>query len=152
MQVISRRGTALLDEIGTQAADSYFGRVASNGGDWFELVVITDHLDMRTGSWIFMSPHWIKRSSLTIQYLVGPAAERLLLYPKTYPAISVTTHPQDDWWINVQANNTADGLYIEVTILRSTATTGRLHQKCRQRSIFGLGAKASSSRSQPVRK
>lgn len=29
------------------ATDSHFGRVLGNGGDWFELVVATDHLDMR---------------------------------------------------------------------------------------------------------
>jgi len=40
-------GTAFEDEDGGYADDSYFGRVQGNGGDWFELVVITDHLDMR---------------------------------------------------------------------------------------------------------
>ncbi|MHC5090476.1 MAG: hypothetical protein ACYSOJ_02440 [Planctomycetota bacterium] len=40
-------GTLAADDAGGRASDSYFGRVAENGGDWFELVVITDHLDMR---------------------------------------------------------------------------------------------------------
>ena len=40
-------GTAMADESGGRAYDTYFGRVLGNGGDWFELVVITDHLDMR---------------------------------------------------------------------------------------------------------
>ena len=40
-------GDAAADEDGGRASDCYFGRVQGNGGDWFELVVITDHLDMR---------------------------------------------------------------------------------------------------------
>src|SRR5262245_27588252 len=40
-------GTATTDEDGGAAADAAFGRVLGNGGDWFELVVIADHLDMR---------------------------------------------------------------------------------------------------------
>ncbi len=40
-------GTAAVDEDGGAAADPAFGRVLGNGGDWFELVVIADHLDIR---------------------------------------------------------------------------------------------------------
>ena len=40
-------GDAAADERQGRACDSYFGRVEGNGGDWFELVVVTDHLDMR---------------------------------------------------------------------------------------------------------
>jgi len=32
------------------ASDAFFGRVAGNGGDWMELLVATDHLDMRNWS------------------------------------------------------------------------------------------------------
>ena len=40
-------GDSSADESGGRASDSYFGRVRGNGGDWFELVVIKDHLDIR---------------------------------------------------------------------------------------------------------
>jgi len=40
-------GDALFDDDGGFAADSFFGRVEGNGGDWFELVVVRDGLDMR---------------------------------------------------------------------------------------------------------
>ena len=40
-------GTAAADEDGGAAADPAFGRVLGNGGDWFELVVVADHLDIR---------------------------------------------------------------------------------------------------------
>ncbi|HRP62845.1 MAG TPA: hypothetical protein PK400_06100 [Phycisphaerales bacterium] len=41
------------DENGGQAADMFFGRVQGNGGNWFELVVTGENVDMR--GW---SLHW----------------------------------------------------------------------------------------------
>jgi hypothetical protein len=32
---------------GGTGADSFFGKIEGNGGNWFELLVIDDHLDMR---------------------------------------------------------------------------------------------------------
>ena len=43
-------GTATVDGEGNTtnlASDTYFGRVEGNGGDWIELVVVADHLDIR---------------------------------------------------------------------------------------------------------
>lgn len=40
-------GTLPADLDGGQAADPAFGRTLGNGGDWFELVVVADHLDAR---------------------------------------------------------------------------------------------------------
>lgn len=40
-------GTQAADAAGGQAADAQFGRVLGNGGNWLELVVIADNLDMR---------------------------------------------------------------------------------------------------------
>jgi hypothetical protein len=40
-------GTAATDAQGGTAADAFFGRVAGNGGSWFELIVGIDGLDMR---------------------------------------------------------------------------------------------------------
>jgi len=40
-------GDASLDQDGGAAEDAFFGRVEGNGGNWFELVVVTDGLDMR---------------------------------------------------------------------------------------------------------
>ncbi len=37
-------GDALMDDNGGTASDSFFGRVAGNGGDWLELVVVGDGL------------------------------------------------------------------------------------------------------------
>lgn len=40
-------GTLQADEDGGQAGDVFFGRILGNGGSWFELVVVADHVDMR---------------------------------------------------------------------------------------------------------
>ncbi len=40
-------GTATADATGGQAEDQTFGRVVGNGNNWIELVVTTDHLDIR---------------------------------------------------------------------------------------------------------
>jgi hypothetical protein len=40
-------GTLELDEDGGQAGDVFFGRVLDNAGDWIEVIVVQDHLDMR---------------------------------------------------------------------------------------------------------
>ncbi|MAT81232.1 MAG: hypothetical protein CMJ29_06250 [Phycisphaerae bacterium] len=40
-------GDGVADEDGEFASDTYFGRQLANGGDWFEMVVIQDGLDMR---------------------------------------------------------------------------------------------------------
>ncbi|MFM1866926.1 MAG: hypothetical protein RL591_334 [Planctomycetota bacterium] len=50
-------GTSKADIDGGFASDSYFGRVLGNGGNWFELVVIEDGLDMR--GWTL---EWSKRT------------------------------------------------------------------------------------------
>jgi hypothetical protein len=46
-----RGGTATLDSNGGTAADPFFGRVLGNGGNWFEMVVGVDGLDLR--GWTF---------------------------------------------------------------------------------------------------
>ena len=46
-------GTATVDANGGASVDTHFGRVLGNGGNWMELVVVTDNLDLRgwTLSW-----------------------------------------------------------------------------------------------------
>lgn len=34
-------------ELGTSGTDTFFGRIRGNGGNWIELVVVEDHLDIR---------------------------------------------------------------------------------------------------------
>ena len=51
-----RGGTATLDSNGGTAADTFFGRVLGNGGNWFEMVVGNEGLDLR--GWTFA---WAER-------------------------------------------------------------------------------------------
>lgn len=110
-------GTALLDESGTRASDSYFGRVLGNGGDWFELVVITDHLDMR--GWqldIYADGLLDETLDLTHHPIWSDLRSGTIITVSENVPSDISYDPAGgDWWINVQANNTADGLYIEAS-------------------------------------
>jgi hypothetical protein len=116
-------GTAALDASGTRASDSYFGRVVGNGGDWFEMVVITDHLDMRNWKLDIYCNDSIT-GILTLDKTLDLANHSIWSDLRSGTIITVSENvPSDisynpaggDWWINVQANNDADGLYIEAS-------------------------------------
>jgi hypothetical protein len=107
--------TGFLRDGGT---DSFWGTVAGNGGDWFELVVTVDHLDVR-GWQILISDD-----------TGGPGETTTLLTLTQHPiwsdlrAGTLITVSEDladdvsydpilgDWWINVQAADGASGTYI----------------------------------------
>ena len=50
------------------AADAYFGRVLGNGGDWLELVVIQDHLDLRGGLALDRRGHHAGRTTTVLTF------------------------------------------------------------------------------------
>ena len=107
-------GNASADSDGGRASDSYFGRVQGNGGDWFELVVITDHLDMR--NWkldIYDNGALNKTLTLTNHSIWSDLRSGTIITVSEDFKSDVNYNPAaGDWWINVQANNIADGLYI----------------------------------------
>ena len=110
-------GTALLDDNGTQAFDTYFGRVMGNGGDWFELVVITDHLDMRGWKLDIYSDGLLDETlNLTSHTIWSDLRSGTIITVSEDVPSDISYNPAaGDWWINVQANNNADGLYIEAS-------------------------------------
>jgi hypothetical protein len=101
------------------ASDPFWGRVDGNGGDWFETVVITDHLDMR--GWSF----WIVNDT-------DGTNEELFVLTLTNDLIwsdmrrgTILTVAEDlrnnideydpvvgRWWLNVKASDDSDGRYI----------------------------------------
>ena len=107
-------GNALLDNEGGQASDSYFGRVLGNGGDWFELVVIKDHLNM--SNWmldIFIGGAFNETLTLTNHSIWSDLRSGTIITVSEDVESDVSYNPAaGDWWINVQANNGAGGLYI----------------------------------------
>lgn len=108
-------GTQAADESGGRAADSYFGRVVENGGDWFELVVITDHLDMR--NWhldIYEDGILDETLDLTNHSIWSDLRSGTIITVAEDLPDDVSYNPAaGDWWIHVQANNAAPGTYIE---------------------------------------
>ncbi len=110
-------GTALVDEAGGRASDIYFGRVAGNGGDWFELVVITDHLDMRHWKFDIYTDGLLDETlDLTGHSIWSDLRSGTIITVSENVPSDISYNPAaGDWWINVQANNESDGLYIEAS-------------------------------------
>lgn len=110
-------GDAAVDEDGGRAFDSYFGRVRGNGGDWFEMVVITDHLDIR--GWhlnIYEDGILDETLDLTDHVIWSDLRSGTIITVSEDVPSDVSYNPEaGDWWINVQANNNADGLFIEAS-------------------------------------
>jgi len=111
-------GTAEADQDGGQAVDPAFApRAPGNGGDWFELVVVEDHLDLR--GWRLE----IREEGAYVETLVFSQADLwadlragTLLTVAEEVAEDVSYDPAGgDWWINVTASNEASGLYITAT-------------------------------------
>lgn len=107
-------GNASADDDGGRAFDSYFGRVSSNGGDWFELVVITDHLDMR--NWrldIYEGGAFSETLLLSNNSIWSDLRSGTIITVSENVPNDVSYNPAaGDWWINVQANGDANGAYI----------------------------------------
>ncbi len=128
-------GDAAADRDGGRAFDSYFGRVQGNGGDWFELVVIKDHLDIR--GWhldilvdsvfdetldLSNDPIWSDLRSGTIITVAEDIASDISYDPAA-----------GDWWINVQSRDDADGAYITASSFPVNSNNWQL----RVRSVSG---------------
>jgi hypothetical protein len=110
-------GTATADASGGRASDSLFGRAAGNGGDWFELVVVADHLDMR--NWkldVYEDGAIDKTLDLTNHTLWSDLRSgTIITVGEDLPTDAGYNPAAGDWWIHVQAADGADGAYIEAT-------------------------------------
>jgi hypothetical protein len=110
-------GTAGADADGGAAADPYFGRVLGNGGDWLELVVVQDHLDLRGNSLSIAEGIGAGRTTTVLTFTQSSLWSDLRAGTIVTVAEDVVDDPSyaplsGDWWINVQASNTASGLFI----------------------------------------
>jgi hypothetical protein len=110
-------GDAAVDADGGRADDSYFGRIQGNGGDWFELVVITDHLDMRNWKFdIYENGTLDETLDLTDDSIWSDLRSGTIITVAEDVPTDISYNPAaGDWWINVQASNVGDGLYIEAS-------------------------------------
>jgi hypothetical protein len=121
-------GDSSADESGGRAADSFFGRVPGNGGDWFEMVVIKDHLDMR--GWqldLFDNGKLDKTLTLTSNPVWSDLRSgTIITVSQNVPSDASYDPAAGDWWINVQASKTADGLYITAANFDVTSSNWQL--------------------------
>ena len=103
-------GDASADDDGGRASDSYFGRIMGNGGDWFELVVITDHLDMR--NWkldIYQGGFYDETLQLTDHTIWSDLRSGTIITVSEDLESDISYNPPaGDWWINVKTG----GIYI----------------------------------------
>jgi len=128
-------GDAAADRDDGRASDTYFGRVQGNGGDWFELVVVKDHLDIR--GWhldilvdgvydetldLSNDPIWSDLRSGTIITVAEDIPSDISYDPSA-----------GDWWVNVQSRDDADGVYITASSFPVNSNNWQL----RIRSVSG---------------
>lgn len=105
-------------------SDSRFGRREGNGGDWFEAVVITDHLDMR--GWGFIVSHRTGEPAVpgpgeqiySLTLSLDPVwadlrSGTIITIAEDIPSTASDYSPETgEWWINVRASNTSSGRYV----------------------------------------
>jgi hypothetical protein len=107
-------GDSSADEAGSRASDSYFGRIMGNGGDWFELVVIKDHLDMR--GWqleTYSGTKLDKTLTLTADPIWSDLRAGTIVTVAQDVPTDISYEPAaGDWWINVQAVTGGESKYI----------------------------------------
>ncbi len=99
------------------ASDSFFGRVVGNGGDWFELVVTKNHVDMRGWKLVVVDNAGPSQQSVTLT-LTNHAiwsdlrSGTIITVAEDLPD-DVSYNPLGgDWWINVRASAAGTGAYI----------------------------------------
>jgi hypothetical protein len=99
-------------------SDSFWGRIPGNGGDWFELVVTKDLLDIR--GWRLELRNATGSPGETLQTLTFSShallsslrAGTLLTVSELLPDDTSFDQPTGDWWINFRAANGAGGTYL----------------------------------------
>jgi hypothetical protein len=109
-------GTAAVDDDGGAAADVTLGRVLGNGGDWVELVVVADHLDIR-GWRLTVCDNAVCAADLvfTNAALWSDLRAGTLITVSADQPEDVSYAPPADWWINVRAAPGASGTYISAS-------------------------------------
>lgn len=98
-------------------SDVFWGTILGNGGDWFELVVIEDHLNM--AGWIidvFDNGALSASLQLTTDPIWSDLRSGTIITVSENLADDISYNPcADDWWINVCAKNNGTGTYISAS-------------------------------------
>ena len=98
--------------------DTFWGRILGNGGDWIELVVVKDHLDLRGYTLHVSDNSGATTSTLTFTgaSLLSDLRSGTIITVSGDLATDASYSPATgDWWINLRASTAGDGLYISAT-------------------------------------
>jgi hypothetical protein len=139
-------GTAAADEKGGRASDSYFGRIMGNGGDWFEMVVIKDHLDIRDWKLDIYEDNVLDKTLALTAHAIWKdlRAGTIITVAEDVPSDISYNPAAGDWWINVQANSDGDGLYIEKSSFPVSSKNWQLRiRDCSERVYLARRGKVS---------
>jgi spore coat protein CotH len=111
-------GTAAVDEQGGQAADTYFGRIVGNGGDWFELVVTAQTLDIRGWQIAIDDNHGTTVVTVTFSQnalLSALKAGTIITIAEDQPEDASYDPLAGDWWLQLRAGAVGSGTYVSAT-------------------------------------
>ena len=109
-------------------SDTFWGNALGNGGDWFELVVTEDHLDIR-GWQIVVETDGDPASTLSFTndaILSDLRGGTIITVSELLPSDVSYDPAGGDWWLNVRAGLGGDGLYISNTDFNVAHTNTRL--------------------------
>jgi len=100
------------------ASDPFWGRVFGNGGDWFELAVVQDHLDLR--GWQVAVQDGLVPATATLLFgqdeVLADLRSGTIVTVAENLASDVSLDPAaGDWWINLRSGPGGDGLYVSAT-------------------------------------
>jgi len=125
-------GTATVDGDGNSIdppSDTYFGRVAGNGGDWIELVVVGDHLDIRGWKLVICDAGVCGDELVFSNHAVWSdlRAGTILTVAEDEPTDLSFNPGGGDWWMNVRAHAGGDGVYITASNFPVNQNDWRMH-------------------------
>jgi spore coat protein H len=109
-------GNAASDDDGGLAADAFLGRVEGNGGDWLELVVVADGLDIR--GWEIHVDGDDGATPLAVLTLSEDAlwsdlrAGTIITIAEDIEEYTSYDPASGDWWIAVRAGTAGSGSYV----------------------------------------
>jgi hypothetical protein len=100
------------------AADSFFGRILGNGGDWFELVIVADHLDLRGYRVVVRDEAGtIDETTEILTFADHPLLADLrsgtiLTVSESLPTDASYDPAGGDWWIHLRGGSGGNGTFV----------------------------------------
>lgn len=123
--------------LGNNASDPFWGQRPGNGDDWFELVVITDHLNMQ--GWEFIVVNEVGSPTLQESFSIQLTNHLLWSDLRSGTIVTISEELRDNvgdynpavgkWWLNIQAVGGGDNTYAIVTCIAPACAPGMANWK-----------------------